>query len=99
MYVDVSSMVSRTISLEQSAYNRLKAEKKPGESFSDLVRRMVPGSRPSFRSLAGALSAEEAASLSAAIGEMREAEVTVERAKDRVRRGRRGDHARHKRAR
>ena len=32
-------MATKTISLEIDAYERLKASKKPGESFSEVVRR------------------------------------------------------------
>ena len=32
-------MAAKTISLEIDAYERLKASKKPGESFSEVVRR------------------------------------------------------------
>lgn len=34
-------MPSRTISLEIDAYNRLKASRRPGESFSAVVRRIT----------------------------------------------------------
>lgn len=38
-FVHVSCMATKTISLEIDAYERLKASKKPGESFSEVVRR------------------------------------------------------------
>ena len=38
-------METKTISLSQEAYNRLKAAKKEGESFSDVVNRISPGVR------------------------------------------------------
>ncbi|MHA1732109.1 MAG: antitoxin VapB family protein [Promethearchaeota archaeon] len=34
-------MVQKTISLSESVYTRLKARKKPGESFSDLILRLL----------------------------------------------------------
>lgn len=34
-------MPSKTISLEVDAYNRLKATRRPGESFSEVVRRIT----------------------------------------------------------
>ncbi|MFU8869849.1 antitoxin VapB family protein [Natronococcus sp.] len=36
-------MGTKTISLADDAYERLKAEKKEGESFSDVVRRLTDG--------------------------------------------------------
>lgn len=38
-------MGTKTSSLSEDAYNRLKAAKKEGESFSDLVNRLSPGVR------------------------------------------------------
>jgi predicted CopG family antitoxin len=35
-------MASKTISLENSAYERLKASRRGGESFSDVVNRLTP---------------------------------------------------------
>ena len=34
---------TRTISLDQTAYERLRAEKREGESFSDVVKRLAGG--------------------------------------------------------
>jgi predicted CopG family antitoxin len=34
-------VVARTISLSEDAYQALAASKRPGESFSDVVRRLV----------------------------------------------------------
>jgi predicted CopG family antitoxin len=41
-----SCMATKTISLELDAYERLKAAKGPGESFSDVVRRATFRKRP-----------------------------------------------------
>lgn len=38
-------MGTKTISLSDEAYERLKAAKKEGESFSDVVNRISPGVR------------------------------------------------------
>jgi predicted CopG family antitoxin len=35
----ISCMATKTISLELDAYEKLRARKQPGESFSDVVRR------------------------------------------------------------
>ena len=42
----ISCMATKTISLELDAYERLKAAKSPGESFSDVVRRASFGKNP-----------------------------------------------------
>lgn len=66
------------MSLEDSAYERLKAAKKPGESFSVTINRILEGSRPSYRPLAGFLTRAEAKQVRRAIERMREAEAPAE---------------------
>ncbi|MFB6253211.1 MAG: antitoxin VapB family protein [Halobacteriaceae archaeon] len=62
-------MPTKTISLDEEAYERLKAHKREGESFSDVVKRLA-GER-SWREVAGILSNEEATELEDAIEEGR----------------------------
>ncbi|MFC4249378.1 antitoxin VapB family protein [Natribaculum luteum] len=62
-------MATKTISLDEEAYERLKARKKEGESFSETVKRLA-GER-SWNEVAGILSKDEAAALEAAIEEGR----------------------------
>ena len=71
-------MSSRTVSLQVSAYERLRAAKRPGESFTQTINRILRESRPSFRVLAGALSPKDAAAVRDAIAEMRESEAPAE---------------------
>jgi len=58
-------MPTRTISLSEDAYEALSAIKRPGESFSDVVRRLAR--RRSLTDLCGILDAKAAASVADAI--------------------------------
>jgi predicted CopG family antitoxin len=71
-------MVSRTVSLERGAYERLRAAKRPGESFSKTVNRLLRDSRPSFRVLAGVLGEVEARGVRQAVLDMRAREAAEE---------------------
>lgn len=62
-------MATKTISLDEEAYERLAAEKREGESFSDVVKRLA-GER-SWSEVAG-IWADEIDELEAAIEEGRE---------------------------
>ncbi|MFW6436083.1 MAG: antitoxin VapB family protein [Halococcoides sp.] len=62
-------MATKTISLDEEAYERLEARKKAGESFSDTVKRLA-GER-SWTEVAGILSEAEATDLENAIEEGR----------------------------
>ena len=58
-------MPTRTISLDEVAYERLKAHKRGTESFSDVVKRLA-GER-SWKEVSGILTDEEADDLEDAI--------------------------------
>ncbi|MFB6192643.1 MAG: antitoxin VapB family protein [Candidatus Nanohaloarchaea archaeon] len=47
-------MSTKTVSLKESAYEKLKAMKKEGESFSDVVERVSEESPHSLEDLEGA---------------------------------------------
>jgi predicted CopG family antitoxin len=70
---------SKTVSLEESAYERLKAAKTPGESFSKAINRILENSKPSYRQLAGFFTPDEAKAVREAIRRMRAAEAPAER--------------------
>lgn len=62
-------MGTKTISLADDAYDRLKAEKRENESFSDTVRRLTAGVR--LADYYGVLSDETANEVEAIIAERR----------------------------
>lgn len=62
-------MATKTISLDEEAYERLKARKEEGESFSETVKRLA-GER-SWNEVVGILSEDEATDLETAIEEGR----------------------------
>lgn len=66
----VLKMATKTISLDEEAYECLKAHKREGESFSEVVKR-IAGER-SWTEVAGILSEEEADQLEGVIEEGRE---------------------------
>lgn len=74
-------MGTRTISLADDAYERLKAAKHDNESFSDAVRRLTPGVH--LAEYVGALDEETADELDRGIAERR-TERTDER-RERIR--------------
>lgn len=58
-------MVTKTVSLDEEAYERLKAHKREGESFSEVVKR-IAGER-SWAEVTGILTEAEAEDLETAI--------------------------------
>ena len=89
----VGRVVSKTVSLEKSAYERLKASKLPGESFTDVVNRLVKGSAPSFRVLAGSIEPADSRAIKRTIHRMRAAEAAAEQASLKLLGSSRGSHS------
>lgn len=66
-------MGTKTIGLRDDAYERLKARKREGESFTELVNRLLDESKPDWRDGFGSLSNEEGDELERIVEESREA--------------------------
>jgi predicted CopG family antitoxin len=72
-------MGTKTISLADDAYERLKAAKRDDESFSDAVRRLAPGVR--IAEYVGVLDEATADDLEAAVAERRAERTAGRRAR------------------
>jgi len=74
-------MGTKTISLEDSAYERLRAAKRPGESFSEVIRRILGGREPSFSDFRGVIDRRAARQLADAVARMREEDLQAQRSR------------------
>ncbi len=72
-------MGTKTISLEDSAYMRLKAVKRPGESFSDVINRVLGGREPSFLDFRGLLQGDSIDRLAEALARMKREDIRAQR--------------------
>lgn len=65
-------MGTKTIGLDDEAYERLKAEKREGESFSDTVKRITDEVSADWRHSLGKYAGEDADAFAEAVRESRE---------------------------
>ncbi len=72
-------MGSKTISLEASAYSKLKAEKRPGESFSDVIHRLLGRGQPSLLEFTRFTSRKKADGIADAVLKMRGEDIQIQR--------------------
>ncbi len=86
-------MTTKTIRLERSAYELLQSRKWPGESFSEEVRRIVGGPRPSLKSFLDIVAPGRGRALADAIEAIRAEDLRVERSRGRHVRGNHGPRA------
>ena len=84
-------MATKTLSITEAAYERLAAEKRPGESFTDVIMRLTK--KRSLFDLHKVVSKKEAESVAEAIAESRREQMAlqekVDRERDELFRGRR----------
>ncbi len=74
-------MTSTTISLERSAYELLRARKKPDESFSEEVHRLLGSANPGLKGFLEIVPAEDGREIADAIEAIRAQDVDKERTK------------------
>jgi predicted CopG family antitoxin len=71
--IEVFTVDTRTITLDDEAYDRLKAEKRGGESFSDTVKRITREVSADWRHSLGKYSGERVDAFAEAVEKSREA--------------------------
>lgn len=64
-------MGSKTISLDDDAYGLLKSAKMPGESFSDVLKRMLSPKRAKVTDLIGMIPKDDGKALADTVKRMR----------------------------
>ena len=74
-------MGTKTISLEDSAYTQLKAAKRPGESFSDVIHRVIGSREPSLLEFTKLLDKKASEDLARVIARMRDEDIAIQRRK------------------
>ncbi len=81
-------MPTTTISLERSAYDLLRSRKRPDESFSEEIHRILGPGAPEIREFLAILSAKDGALVADSIEAARAEDLEIERR--RARRGGKG---------
>lgn len=71
-------MGSKTISLENSAYSKLKAAKRSGESFSDVIHRLLGKGEPSLMEFTRLVDREVVDKIAEAVSRMRREDIELQ---------------------
>lgn len=74
-------MTTTTITLERSAYERLRAQKRSKESFSETVLRVLEPDRPSLRGFLELFSDKDAVAIGQVVERLRSEDLVAERAR------------------
>ena len=74
-------MGSKTISLEDTAYSKLKAAKRSGESFSDVIHRLLGKGEPSLLAFTHIADRQAVENIAEAISRMRREDIELQKRK------------------
>ena len=72
-------MGSKTISLEDSAYNKLRAAKRSGESFSDVIHRLLGKGEPSLMEFTRLADRQVVDKVADAVSRMRQEDIELQK--------------------
>ena len=72
-------MGSKTISLEDSAYNKLRAAKRSGESFSDVIHRLLGKGEPSLMEFTRVADRQVVDKVADAVSRMRQEDIEFQK--------------------
>lgn len=67
-------MTSKNISLRKDVYKKLREEKRPGESFTDVIGRLLRMEKPPLTHFSGTISEETAERMEEGLEELSEIE-------------------------
>jgi predicted CopG family antitoxin len=74
-------MTTTTISLERSAYELLRARKRPDESFSEELHRLLGSAGPDLKDFLEIVSLDDGRTIADAIGSIRAEDLAEEKTK------------------
>ena len=72
-------MGSKTISLEDSAYDKLRAAKRSGESFSDVIHRILGKGEPSLMEFTRVADRQVVDKVADAVSRMRQEDIEFQK--------------------
>ena len=72
-------MASRNVALQEATYERLKAARRQGESFTEAVDRLLAGKEPSLLDFVGLIPRKDAEELARTVEAMRKEDMELER--------------------
>lgn len=74
MCTRIVCMASKNISIRKDIYEKLRAEKKPDESFSDVINRLLRSGEPSLTEFSSTISEETAEKMEEGLEKLSEIE-------------------------